>query len=211
VIAKLTGIVDHMGETWAVVDVSGVGYLVFCSNRTLGRLNSGEAASLFIDTHVREDHIHLYGFWDASERDFFRLLISVQGVGAKVGLAILGVLGDDALMQALAAQDRNALTRTPGVGPKLAGRILSELKDKIGTMALGSVAQAGGGTSQSPAAATGMHGVVSEAVSALVNLGYSPSEALAIVSQVATDMGPEVEVKSLIQGALARLGPGGEQ
>ena len=131
-IAKLTGVVDSTGDGWAVIDVSGVGYRVFCSAPTLGRLRTGEAASLLIETHMREDHIHLYGFIDASECDWFRLLTTVQGVGAKVGLAILSALGADDLARALVSGDRAAVTRANGVGAKLATRILSELKDKVG-------------------------------------------------------------------------------
>ena len=136
-IAKLTGLVDSLGEDWVVIDVGGVGYLVFGSGGTLGRLAVGEIASLEIETHVREDHIHLYGFADAVERDWFRILMTVQGVGARVALAILTVLAPDQLMPAIAAGDRAALTRAAGVGGKLAGRIVAELKDKVGDIALG--------------------------------------------------------------------------
>src|SRR6185312_9648087 len=132
-IAKLTGILDHIGPEGAVIDVGGVGYLCFCSNRTLGQLpQPGGAARLLIETHVREDHIHLYGFADTAERDWFRILTTVQGVGAKVGLAILSVLSPDQVATAIAAGDKAMLARAEGVGPKLAGRIASELKDKVG-------------------------------------------------------------------------------
>src|SRR5579862_5301983 len=122
-IAKLTGILDHIGPDGAIVDVGGVGYLVFASTRTLGQLRPGAPARLFIETHVREDHIHLYGFFDAAERDWFRLLTTVQGVGARLALALLSVMGPDELGRALLAQDRAALTRAEGVGPRLAARI----------------------------------------------------------------------------------------
>jgi len=199
VIAKLTGIVDSLGDGWAVIDVSGVGYLVFCSGRTLGRLAPGEAASLMVDTHVREDHFHLYGFMDLAERDWFRLLITVQGVGAKVGLAILTVLAGEELTHAIAAGDKAALGRAPGVGPKLAGRIVSELKEKVGAVALGSAAD-------TPVPA--FKGNTADAVSALVNLGYSPSEALGAISRAAGELGSGSGVAALIRAGLADLGSG---
>jgi Holliday junction DNA helicase RuvA len=202
-IAKLTGLIDQVGSDWAVIDVSGVGYLVFCSARTLGRLVPGEAASLVIETHVREDHIHLYGFLEASERDWFKLLTTVQGVGAKVGLAILSVLSGDELVQAIAANDKATITRAPGVGPKLAVRILSELKDKVATIALGPAAAASG-EAASPGAVSG---TISEAVSGLVNLGYSASHALSAVSQAAAKLGEDAALEELIRAALSELAP----
>lgn len=201
-IAKLSGRVDSLGDDWVVIDVGGVGYLVFCSGRTLGRLAVGEAASLVIETHVREDHIHLYGFMTRAERDWFRLLTQVQGVGAKVGMAILSTLDVEEILHAIAAGDRTALSRSPGVGAKLAGRIASELKDKVGAIALGPVMP---GAAKASAAATG--GPTSDAVSALVNLGYSPSEALRAVSQAVGQLGPEADVAALIRGGLAELAP----
>lgn len=200
-IAKLSGRVDSLGEDWAVIDVGGVGYLVFCSRKTLGRLAVGEAASLVIETHVREDHIHLYGFMGSAERDWFRLLTQVQGVGAKVGMAILSTLSTEEILHAIAAGDRTALSRAPGVGGKLAGRIASELKDKVGAIALGPVMPG----SARPAAGAG--GATSDAVSALVHLGYSPSEALRAVSQAAGQLGPDADVAALIRGSLAELAP----
>ena len=169
-IARLKGIIDALGEDWALVDVNGVGYLVFCSSRTLSRFALGEAAVVEVETHVREDHIHLYGFADAGERDWFKLLTTVQGVGAKVGLAILGVLGPEELMQAVAAADKAAISRASGVGPKLATRIVSELKDKVGAMALGTAARAVPGAAPAEAGTTA-GAAISEAASALVNLG----------------------------------------
>jgi len=199
-IAKLSGLIDQCGSDWAVIDVSGVGYLVFCSSRTLGRLVPGEAASLVIETHVREDHIHLYGFIEESERAWFKLLTTVQGVGAKVALAILSVLSGDELIQAIAANDKAMITRAPGVGPKLAVRLLSELKDKVANMALGPTATLGGGGSPQGAAN-------SEAVSALVNLGYSASHAFEAVSHAAVKMGEDAGLEELIRAALSELAP----
>ena len=130
-IARLTGRIDSTAEDSAVIDVAGVGYLVYCSARTLGALPAaGETASLHVETHVREDHIHLCGFESLAERDWFRLLTTVQGVGTRVALAILSVLSADRLSDALISGDGKMLTQAPGVGPKLAGRIVAELKDK---------------------------------------------------------------------------------
>ena len=140
-IAKLAGLLDQAGSDSAVVDVGGVGYLVFCSARTLARMPAkGAPVSLLIETHVREDHIHLYGFSEPAERDWFRLLTTVQGVGAKLALALLGVLGPEDLMRAIAAADKASLARAPGVGQKLAQRIATELKDKVRAVALGPAA-----------------------------------------------------------------------
>jgi holliday junction DNA helicase RuvA len=197
-IAKLTGVVDSMAADAAIVDVGGVGYLVFCSARSLSRLPSaGGAVSLFVETHVREDHIHLYGFVDAGEREWFRLLTTVQGVGAKLALAILGVLSSTDLTQAILVQDKTGLTRASGVGPKLAARIVAELKDKIGGIALGPVAAV--------AAATEPTGPVADAVSALVNLGYRRTEAFGAVAQAAKRLGPQAALDALIRAGLKEL------
>ncbi|MEQ8354688.1 MAG: Holliday junction branch migration protein RuvA [Kiloniellaceae bacterium] len=197
-IGKLTGTVDSTGDDWALLDVGGVGYLVFCSGRSLGLLPpAGGGASLWIETHVREDHIHLFGFAETAERDWFRLLNSVQGVGAKMALSILSVLPPADLVRAIAAQDKASLTRANGVGPKLAGRIASELKDKAGGMALGPVAAVNG-------LAAG--GAVSEdAVSALVNLGYRRAEAFSAVAKASGDLGAKASVESLIKAGLKEL------
>ena len=196
-IAKLTGIVDSIGEDWAVIDVAGVGYLVFCNGRTLGRLSIGESAVLLVETEMREDRIQLYGFAETAEREWFRLLTTVQGVGAKAALAILTVLAPGDLVRAIAAADRAAIRRAAGVGPKLAGRIVSELKDKVANITLG------------PAAATDAPASVAtaDAVSALVNLGYTPSEALAAVSDSARRLGADAATAALIRAALSELAP----
>ena len=207
-IARLKGIIERIDADGAVIDVNGVGYLVFASGRTLSRLAVGEAAVLEIETHVREDHIHLYGFFDKAEQDWFRLLTTVQGVGAKVGLAMLGILSPDELLQAIAAADKTAITRAPGVGPKLATRILSELKDKVGDLALGAVAmgaRASGPDGSGQAAMTNAPTAVADAASALVNLGYGPSEALGAVSRAAGQLGEGASVEALIQGGLKEL------
>src|SRR6202162_5473062 len=136
-IAKLTGILDSVAADSAIVDVGGVGYLAFCSTRTLGQLLPGAPARLLIETHVREDHIHLYGFIDAAELAWFRLLTTVQGVGARLALAILSAVPPEALTLAIFAQDKAVLAHAEGVGPKLAARIVNELRDKGGGLAIG--------------------------------------------------------------------------
>jgi len=204
-IAKLRGLVDSVGQDNAVLDVSGVGYLVFASKRTISALPPpGDVAALLIDTHVREDHIHLYGFLEAAERDWFGLLCTVQGVGARVALAILSVLPPERLVQAVAAQDKAALTQASGVGPKVAGRIVTELKDKAGSIALGAMAgalgDAAGGTVVVPSG-----GVSEDAVSALVNLGYRRVEAFGAVARAAGQLGGDASVESLIRVGLKEL------
>ncbi|MEI8394167.1 MAG: Holliday junction branch migration protein RuvA [Rhodospirillaceae bacterium] len=203
-IAKLTGRLDSLGPDYAIVDVGGVGYLVFCATRTLTRFGTvGAAVSVMVETHVREDAITLYGFSEPSERDWFRLLITVQGVGARVALSLLGVLGPDDLVRTIAAQDKTALTRADGVGPKLATRILSELKDKAGGIALGPAAT--GGTAL-PATKIPDGGAPGDAVSALVNLGYGRTEAFAAVMAADRALGKGAGVSALIGQALKILG-----
>ncbi len=203
-IAKLRGLLDAVGDDWAVIDVGGVGYLVYCPARVLSGLPAaGGQVTLFVETHVREDHIHLYGFAEPAERDWFRLLQAVQGVGSKAALAILGVLSTDRLIRAIAAQDRAALTRAPGVGPKLAARVLSELKDRAVPAALGSAARP-----DIPArAAAPAEGALGEAVSALVNLGYAPSDALGAIGRAAQGLGDGADVAALIKAGLGELAP----
>jgi Holliday junction DNA helicase RuvA len=201
VIAKLKGLLDSTGHGWAVIDVGGVGYHVFASSRTLGRLPPpGGSASLVVETHVREDHIHLYGFAEAAERDWFRLLCNVQGVGAKTALSVLSVCGPGELTQAVAAQDKALLTRADGVGPKLAQRIVYELKDKVGGIALGSAALgATGAPADAPVGASG------DAVSALVHLGYGRSEAFSAVGNAQRKLGDGATAESLIRAGLKEL------
>ena len=200
-IAKLTGILDSIGDDWAVIDVGGVGYLVFCSARTLAQLpGTGEAVSFVIETHIREDHIHLYGFLDQAEREWFKLLTTVQGVGAKVGLGIQSVLGPKELTDAILAQDKGMITRAPGVGPKLATRLLTELKDKVGGMASIAPAMAGA------AAANDTDRVAMEdAVSALVNLGYRRGDAFGAVTGAMRSIGDDAGVEDLIRAGLKEL------
>ena len=200
-IAKLTGTLDHIGPEGAIIDVNGVGYLVFCSTRTLGQLPpSGGAARLLIETHVREDHIHLYGFFDAAERDWFRLLTTVQGVGARLALAILSVVAPDQLTLTIVSQDKAMLARAVGVGPKLAARIVNELRDKVGGLALAAT------NSAAPAASAAVDaGVTGDAVSALVNLGYRRAEAFGAVTAASRRLGGEAKVDALIRAGLQEL------
>lgn len=206
-IAKLKGIVDQVGDDWVILDVQGVGYLLSCSSRTLSRLSLGEAAALAVETVVREDAITLFGFADQAEKQWFRLLTTVQGVGAKVGLAILSVLPPDQVAQAIAAQDKTALTRASGVGPKLAARIVSELKDKAGTIAFTPfqpVAAAEGGKAPISAEANDL-GPAEDAVSALTNLGYRRLDAVTAVMKVRATAGDAAKTAELIRLALKEL------
>ena len=200
-IAKLTGRIDSIGRDHAVIDVNGVGYLLRCPSRTLASLApAGETTSLAVETLVREDAIDLYGFADPVERDWFRLLMTVQGVGAKVALSLLSALNAADLSAAIAAEDKSILTRADGVGPKLATRLASELKDKVGTMALGrAVATA------APAALPG-DAASSDAVSALINLGYRRAEAVGAVERALKKLGKGARVEALIPAGLKELG-----
>jgi len=209
-IAKLTGLIDSSNQDSMIIDVGGVGYLVFASTRTLNLVaTQGGTVSVMIETHVREDHIHLYGFADELEREWFKLLTTVQGVGARVALAMLSVLAPDALTQAVAAQDKAAITQAPGVGPKLATRIITELKDKIGGLALGGAALAGATPSAEAADSDGgQTQMTADAVSALVNLGYGRSEAFGAVAMAAKKLGDGAAVEGLIREGLAELSGG---
>ncbi len=203
-IASLSGRVDHIDEDSVVIDVGGVGYLVFCGTRTLSRLPAvGEAARLFVETHVREDHIHLYGFFDATERAWFRLLTTVQGVGARVALAILSALSTEDLAQAVGHQDKTLLTRASGVGPKLAVRIVTELKDRaLHIPTPGSLSQMGG---TMPV----VGGEEEAAISALVNLGFARVQAAGAVARagraLAAPGGSSPSLDSLIRAGLREL------
>jgi len=205
VIGKLSGTLDSVTGGAALIDVNGVGYVVHASNRTLSRLGpNGALISLLIETQVREDAINLYGFADQRERDWFRLLTTVQGVGAKVALAILGILSPDDLTLAIAAQDKAAITRAPGVGPKLGARIVAELKDKAGS--IGADLSIGAPT----AAATNgsgkaVVGPVEDAVSALVNLGYRRTEAFTAIAKSARELGDKATLDGLIRAGLKEL------
>ncbi len=178
-----------------MLDVNGVGYLLFCSTRTLGALPAGQV-SLLVETQVREDAIALYGFTTAAERDWFRLLTTVQGVGAKVALAMLSALSPDELVGALMAGDRAMLSRAPGVGAKLAARLVTELRERAGAMPSGEAL---------PTARETPRGAAADALSALVNLGYRRMEAETALTKAAAELGAEPPLDGLIRGALKAL------
>ncbi|MDI9640577.1 Holliday junction branch migration protein RuvA [Geitlerinema splendidum] len=197
-IAKLTGIIDTLGDTFAVLDVSGVGYLVSCSSRTLGQLGSrGDKAVLYIETVMRAESLQLYGFASAEEQTCFRLLTTVQGVGMKMGLALLSALSPSDLYQAIATQDKETLTRADGVGPKLASRMITELKDKVPSESGFSATLYSHPSSMAP--------VMEEAVSALVNLGYRRIEAVTAVSKAQQQCGENVSLNDLIRQGLSLM------
>jgi holliday junction DNA helicase RuvA len=202
-IGKLTGVLDSFGEDHVILDVNGVGYVVTCSSRTLQRLPlRGEPASLAIETQVREDAIRLFGFTSDAERDWFRLLQSVQGVGAKVALAILGILSAGELATVIGTQDKASVARAPGVGPKLAARIVAELKDKAPALAAVDplVARLAGEEEAKRAPRP-----VQDAVSALVNLGYGRPQAAAAVAASVSALGDAAEAPALIRRGLKEL------
>ena len=218
-IGKLTGRVDYKGSDHVLLDVNGVGYVVHCSDRTLAALpGKGEAAALFTELLVREDLLQLFGFTTLYEREWHRLLTSVQGVGAKASMAILGTLGAEGVARAISLGDAAAVKAAPGVGPKLAQRVVNELKDKApGVMAMGgevieAMGEAPAATLPQTSAATPAPAVrpssssQAETLSALKNLGYAPAEAAMAVAQAAGDT-PEAETPALIRAALKLLAP----
>jgi Holliday junction DNA helicase RuvA len=202
-IGKLRGVIDSYGEDWVVLDVGGVGYEVHCSARTLQALpQTGEIATLSIETYVREDAIRLYGFASDLEREWFRLLQTVQGVGAKVALAILGTLKPGDLATAIALQDKGALSRAPGVGKKVAERIVAELRDKAPAY---SSADPTVVRLQTELAERRAPRPVADAVSALVNLGYALVLAGAAIAAAARSAGDAADAETLIRLGLKEL------
>ena len=201
-IGKLRGILDSTGKDWIILDVGGVGYEVACSARVMARLPAlGQPVALSIETHVREDYIKLYGFLSEAERSWFRLLQNVQGVGAKVALSILGVLEPKDIANAIALQDKVQVSRAPGVGPKVAQRIVTELRDKApGLMVSSDMAPSIAGM---PSA--GQSSPAADAVSALVNLGYSVAEASGAVATVSAKAGEGARAEELIRLGLKEL------
>lgn len=220
-IGRISGRLDYRADDHVLIDVRGVGYLVYCSDRTLAALpGTGEAVSLFTDLLVREDLLQLFGFASLVEKEWHRLLMSVQGVGAKASMAILGALGPDGVSRAIALGDWNAVKAAKGIGPKTAQRVVNELKDKaptvmamagqtaptavmenvevieMPTVASAPAPQADAGTAQA------------EALSALSNLGYAPGEAASAVAQALAD-GTEPDTSTLIRAALKLLAPKG--
>ncbi|HZP77659.1 MAG TPA: Holliday junction branch migration protein RuvA [Pseudolabrys sp.] len=202
-IGKLKGIIDSYGEDFIILDVNGVGYQVHCSARTLQALpGSGEAAVMSIETYVREDQIKLFGFESDLEREWFRLLQTVQGVGAKVALSVLGTLKPADLATAIATRDKAMVARTPGVGPKVAERIVTELKDKAPAYASvdPAVVQLSGALDEKRAPRP-----IADAVSALVNLGYGQPQAAAAIAAAARNAGEGADTATLIRHGLKEL------
>ncbi len=201
-IGKLRGTIDSVGEDFLILEVHGVGYVVNCSVRTLrSSPEAGAAFALAIETQVREDSIRLYGFSSEVERDWFRLLQTVQGVGAKVALALLGILSADELGAAIARQDKTTLARTPGVGPRLAARLVVELKDKI--PASQALAPLPGLPAVPPLAAEAP--AVADAIAALINLDYSRQQAINAIAAARAELGNEAETAALIRRGLREL------
>ncbi|PDT12219.1 MULTISPECIES: Holliday junction branch migration protein RuvA [unclassified Rhizobium] len=202
-IGKLKGTIDEIGEDYVLVDVHGVCYVAYCSARTLSKLGSaGEACVLFIETYVREDQLKLFGFMTALEREWFNLLQSVQGVGAKVALAVLSTLTPGELANAIALQDRAAVSRAPGVGPKVAMRLVTELKNRAPAFAGEAInialkQELGEGVAAAP---------VADAVSALTNLGYSRDQAANAVAAAMKTAGEGADSAKLIRLGLKELG-----
>ena len=201
-IAKLRGMVDSIEDGFVILDVNGVGYRVFCSAKTQMKMPpKGQTATLLIETQVREDAIHLIGFADAVEKSWYLLLGGVQGVGTKVALAILSVLSADELSMAIASGDSKAVTRAAGVGPKLAVRIVTELKGKVGKISLAGADTPAGEIAQAKGSA------VDDAVSALVNLGYTRMDAAMAVAKSFKQRGESAQVGDLIRDALKEFAP----
>jgi len=201
-IGKLRGVIDSIDEDGLILDVGGVGYLVAASARTLRALSApGEAAELLIETHVREDAIRLYGFLTIAERDWFRTLQGVQGVGAKVALGILGALTAEALSTAVARQDKAMMARAPGVGPKLAARLVLELKDKAPLLGAADI----GLPPIRTEGAAGMPKAAEDAILALVGLGYGRAQAAAAIGKCLGELGAGAETSTFIRAGLREL------
>lgn len=203
-IGKLTGKVDAIGESFLIIDVGGVGYEVQASSRTLRNLKIGDIASLTIDTHVREDAIRLFGFQSELERSWFRTLQTIQGVGSKVALALLGIMSPQDLANAIALGNSAAVEEAPGIGKKLAQRIVLELKDKAPALSVAGLhvpVASGGVASTVPAQGHS----AAEAISALTNLGYNAQQASAAVAAAMADLGTAADTAQLIRRGLKEL------
>lgn len=203
-IGKITGIIDTLTQGYLILDVQGVGYLVQASNRTLSRIGSkGDPASLLIETNVREDAITLFGFADRAEQEWFKLLTSVQGVGAKAGLAILSVCPPDKIALAIAAQDKAPIQAADGIGPKIANRILTELKDKAANIDLAPASQSVSYTDITSQQSENESSIDNDAISALINLGYARSDAYTAVTKAKSQANDNLQ--DLIRIALKEL------
>jgi Holliday junction DNA helicase RuvA len=204
-IGRLRGKVDAIGEGHLIIDVNGVGYEVQASARTLRQLRLGVEATLSIETHVREDAIRLYGFSTEVERATFRMLQTIQGVGAKVALSVLGTLSAQDLANAIALQDWAAVEQAPGVGKKLAQRIVAELKDKAPALSVAGLALPAAGPNGRGPAAPAEGQAAAEAISALTNLGYQPAQASSAVAAALKELGASAETAQLIRRGLKEL------
>jgi Holliday junction DNA helicase RuvA len=204
-IGKLRGKVDAIGESFLIVDVNGVGYEVQASARTLRNLKHGDEVALTIDTHVREDAIRLFGFDSEVERNWFRTLQTIQGVGSKVSLAVLGTLSPQDLANAVALQNWAAVEQTPGVGKKLAQRIVAELKDKAPALSVAGLHVPTASAATNGAAVAPQGDAPAEAISALTNLGYNPAQASAAVAAALRDLGDAADTAGLIRRGLREL------
>ena len=205
-IAKLTGKITRANDESVIIDVNGVGYLVFCSAKTLEVVSKNEeVTSLLVETHVREDHIHLFGFFEEAEQNCFKILTTVQGVGAKVALGILSSWSPNKLANAISAGDKNLITKAPGVGPKLAARIITELKDKMGSVYESQIITNYGQKSVNKKVD---EGIISDVISALENLGYQRGNAYAASLAAAERLGDSVSLQVLIREALSELSAG---
>ena len=203
-IGKLRGKVDAVGESFLIIDVNGVGYEVQASSRTLRNLKIGDEVVLTIDTHVREDAIRLFGFQSELERSWFRTLQTIQGVGSKVALAVLGIMAPQDLANAIALQNFAAVEETPGVGKKLAQRIVLELKDKAPALSVAGLHVAAG--SPGSVSSGPVHGhAAAEAISALTNLGYNPQQASGAVAVAMKELGDSADTAKLIKRSLKEL------
>ncbi len=201
-IAKLNGVIDSLLSDSVIIDVNGVGYLVFCSAKTIAKLAVGEKAVLFIETQVREDAFNLFGFISEKEKNTYKLLTNVQGVGAKGAMAILSALNPLEILDAIAAADATAICAAQGIGPKIASRIINELKDKIGKIeALGEI-----NLKQNSPFAAKQSSLQNEALSALVNLGYSKMEAFGLINRISLTLKENLTVENIIKEALKEIG-----
>lgn len=200
-IAWLEGIIVDTDTNHTIVNVGGIGHKVMCSSRTLAQLPTGQPVTLYIESHTRDDGTYLYGFLNKDERNAFQLLESVQGIGGKAALAILSVLSPDELIHAIAAQDKNAICRADGVGPKLGARVVNELKDKVSNLSLNITPTKHG---DKIVTITGTR-LTDDAISALINLGYARTQAFQAVSRAANELGTTATVEQLITTGLKEL------
>lgn len=205
-IAKLSGLLDATGADWLIIDVNGVGYHVFASGRTLAQTPpTGQRFSLLIEALVRNEQTQLFGFSSENERAWFRLLLGIQGVGAKVALALLSALSPDEFQQAILSQDHALITRAEGVGPKLATRIVAELKGKVGNLTPGCPLGLPGTPSSIPTDVLSLSNGMGEAISALTNLGYRRSEAIEAIAKSSQTLGPAASIETLVRQGLKVL------